>query len=329
MLREHRVVAARVELDGRTRALVADVAGGHERVPLQPAAVVAGDVEALELVDPSAEPVDQVDVCGAVGRDVGAAALDAAVPRAHVLADVTAVHLRAHRLPVLERDRLRHLRPVGEATRRVERPRLVERAGRARVDADPTRAAVGLERRRRVELGGGDERAEHDPRAVPACDQHRVLAVEADARPRRRLAVDVLVRVDEHEVRGAQLAAEPVEFLAQLRIAVVPRVPRQAPVARGPVRLRRPVAERRRDDAPRPREQPFRMAGDLRLGNREAQAAEEAARPAFTDVTLGRVVGHGTRDADRVEAELFPQAPHLRGRHRRIVPAVPAAMMAP
>ena len=76
-----------------------------------------------------------------------------------------------------------------------------------------------VERRRRLELDVGDERAEHDPGAVAARDQQRVLAVEADAAARGRLAVDVLVRVDEDAVRAAEPAAELVELLAQLRVA--------------------------------------------------------------------------------------------------------------
>ena len=47
-----------------------------------------------------------------------------------------------------------------------------------------------------------------------ARDQHRVLAVEADSGPRRSLAVDVLVRVDEHAVGAAQPPAERLELLA-------------------------------------------------------------------------------------------------------------------
>ena len=86
----------------------------------------------------------------------------------------------------------------------------------------------------RLELDVGDERAEHDPGAVAARDQHRVLAVEADARARGRLAVDVLVRVDEHAVLAAEPPAERVELLAQLRVGVAPRVARQPAVARRP-----------------------------------------------------------------------------------------------
>ena len=65
-----------------------------------------------------------------------------------------------------------------------------------------------------------DERPEHDPRAVPPRDQHRVLAVEADAGADGALAVDVLVRVDEHAVVAAEPAAELVQPLAQGRVAV-------------------------------------------------------------------------------------------------------------
>ena len=72
-----------------------------------------------------------------------------------------------------------------------------------------------VERRRRLQLGGRDERPEHDPRAVAPRDQHRVLAVEADPGARGRLAVDVLVRVHEHAVGAAEPPAQLVEPLAQ------------------------------------------------------------------------------------------------------------------
>ena len=190
------------------RLVVADVAERDERVPAQPARVVPRHVEPVELVDQLArvglEPRDQIDVRGRVGLQLRAPPLDAAVPRADVLADVAAVDLRAELGAVGLRDRLGRLRPVREAARRVEHAGLVERAGRAGVDAARARAAAGVERRRRLELGGRDERAEHDPRAVPAREHHRVLAVEADARAHGRLAVDVLVRVDEHAVAAAE-----------------------------------------------------------------------------------------------------------------------------
>ena len=144
-----------------------------------------------------------------------------------------------------------------------------------------------VERRRRLELEVGDERAEHDPRAVPPRDQHRVLAVEADAAPRGRLAVDVLVRVDEHAVRAAEPPAELVELRAQLRVAVEPGVARQAAAPGGPLGLGRVVAERGRDDGARAGEQRLGMAGALGLRHRELHVGEEPARPALADVALG------------------------------------------
>src|SRR5437764_57871 len=80
----------------------------------------------------------------------------------------------------------------------------LERLRRTRVDTEPARAAVELELRRRLDLHVRDERAEHDPRAVTTRDQQRVLAVEADARSSRSLAVDMLVRVHEHAVATAE-----------------------------------------------------------------------------------------------------------------------------
>src|SRR5262245_37147751 len=112
---------------------------------------------------------------------VATALLDAAIPRADVLADVTAVHHVSERLAVRLRDRRRRLRPVGQAAGGIERSGLVERARRAGVDAEAAVAAVELERRSRLELHVRDERSEDDPGAVAPCDQHRVLAVEADA----------------------------------------------------------------------------------------------------------------------------------------------------
>src|SRR5438128_1226259 len=142
-------------------------------------------------------------------RRVGAALLDAAVPRTHVLADVAAVDLRAELVAVVRRNRRGGLRPVRQALRRVEDAGLVQRTGRTGFDAERARAAVGAERLRRLDLGGGDERSQHDPRTVSARDQQRVLAVETDTRARRRLAVDVLVRVDEDAVVAAELTPEP------------------------------------------------------------------------------------------------------------------------
>ena len=146
-------------------------------------------------------------------RLAGAALLHPPVPGAHVLADVAAVERGADRGAVLDGDLARRLRPVREAAGGVERARLVERPGRARVDAERAGAAVGAERRRRLELHVRDERPEHDPGAVSLRDQERVLAVEADSGSEGGLAIDVLVRVDEDSVVAAEPAPERVQLL--------------------------------------------------------------------------------------------------------------------
>src|SRR4029077_9306042 len=119
-------------------------------------------------------------------------------------ADVRALHLPPELGAVLLWDRRRRLRPVRKTLGRIDDARLVERSGRARLDAERARAAVELERGGRFDVRSRDKRPEHDPGAVSAGDQHRVLAVEADTGPCRRLAVDVLVRVDEDTVLAAE-----------------------------------------------------------------------------------------------------------------------------
>src|SRR5207302_8795340 len=116
--------------------------------------------------------------------------------------------LVAERLAHVLGYRPRGLSPVGETLGRVERSGLVERAGRAGINAEPALAAVELERRRGLELEVGDERAEHDPRAEAPRDEQRALAVEADSGARGRFAVDVLVCVDEHAVVPVEAFAE-------------------------------------------------------------------------------------------------------------------------
>src|SRR6185437_10453866 len=88
----------------------------------------------------------------------------------------------------------------------------------------------------------------HEPRAVPAGDQHRVLAVEADPGPCRRLPVDVLVRIDEDAVLAAQAPPELIEPFAQHGITVVPRVTREPSFARLKRGFGGVVAVCRRDD---------------------------------------------------------------------------------
>ena len=153
------------------------------------------------------EPVGERD--GRARASVAAARRRAASrprgSRADVLADVAAVDAVAERV----HDVLRASRPavcVQYERQRVasSTPGSSSASGRARVDAERAAAAARVERRGRLELDVGDERAEHDPRAVRARDQHRVLADEADARALGAGPVDVLVRVDEHAIGAAE-----------------------------------------------------------------------------------------------------------------------------
>ena len=126
---------------------------------------------------------------------------------------------------------------------------------------------------------------------MTARDQQRVLAVEADAASRRGLAVDVLVRVDEDAVARPRAPSERVELVAQLGVAVVPRVARQPSVAVRAIGLRCVVAEGGRDDGARTREQRLRMTRQFGLRHRELHVGEEPARLALGDVPLRLVVG--------------------------------------
>jgi NADPH:quinone reductase-like Zn-dependent oxidoreductase len=327
MLAQKVVPVVEIRLDGGALRLAAHIARRNECVPAQPAAVVPRHVEpgvaAAKLDRVGTQPVDERDVRLCRSRIV-AALLDPAVPWTHVLANVAPVDLGVETRAVRLGDGGRRLRPVGEAARRVENAGLVERAGRARVDAEPARTAVEVERRRVLQLGVGHERAEHDPGAVAARDQQRVLAVEADAAARRSLAVDVLVRVDEHPVGAADPASELVELLPQRRVAVEPRVPRQAPVTGGPLGLGRVVAESGRDDGARSGQQRLRVTGLLRPRHGEAHVGEQAARAALADVALGLRIRHGRRGPDRVEPQLIRELPEMGDLHGDSLPTVQA-----
>src|ERR1700704_6236673 len=78
---------------------LADVAESDEGVAPQPTHVVARHVETVEAVDESEavflEPRHEIDVAVPGLRQVRTSLLHSAVPRADVLADVAAVHLRA------------------------------------------------------------------------------------------------------------------------------------------------------------------------------------------------------------------------------------------
>ena len=155
-----RAAAARSVSSGSARngsdvplvARQSDVAERDERVPPQPPRVVARHEEAVELLDElrpvPLEPVDERDRRRRVrGKLVGRATLlDAAVPRADVLADVAAVDAILERVHHVVGHLAGGLRPVREAARRVEHAGLVERARRTRVDAEPAAAATRVER---------------------------------------------------------------------------------------------------------------------------------------------------------------------------------------
>src|SRR5579871_1504901 len=311
---------------GNMTLLRGEVVRRDARVPLQEPSVVARDVEARvsapQLGRVGAEPVREGDVrLGAVReRLAGPAFLDAAVPRAYVLADVASVHLRTEVRAELLGRRLGRLRPVREAPRRVEHARLVERVRRARVDAEATFAAIRIERRRELELGVGDQRPEHDPRAVPARDEERVFAVETDSAAGSGFAIDVLVRIDEDAVRAADAPTELVELLPEDGVGVEPRVARQATVTRGPFGLGKPVAERRRNDRARIREERLGMARLLGPRHREAHVGKEAASASLADVTLGLDVRLSTRSADRIEPELGGESMQFLSSHTDSLP---------
>ena len=334
VLAQQVVVAACERLGQRRVGGAADVAERYERVPTQVARIVAGDIEPAVAPDQRRsvclQPVDQRNRGLSVRGIVPAALLDAAVPGADLLADVAAVDHVRQRLPVGLRDRLGRLCPVGEAPVCVERARLVQRAGGAGVDAEAAVAAVELERRRRLDLDVGDERAQDDPRPVTASDQHGVLAVEADAGPYGALAVDVLVGVDQDAVRPAQPRAERIELLAELGVAVAPGVAGQAPLAGARRCRRRVVTERGGHDRPGARQQRLGVAGHLGLRHREAHVREQPAGAPFPDMQLGLRVRHGGRGSDRVDPELLGESVELDRRHDRIVtPGAPRQASAP
>ena len=135
------------------------------------------------------------------------ALLDASVPRTDLLADVAPVHHVAQLAAIFLGMGAGACGPVREALRRVERAGLVERAGRAGVDAEPAVPAVEVEGRARLDFGVRHERTEHDPGSVATRDGHRVLAVERDACVHGCRPVDVIVLVDEHAVVAAEQAA--------------------------------------------------------------------------------------------------------------------------
>ena len=131
-----------------------------------------------------------------------------------------------------------------------------------------------------------------------------VLAVEGDARPHGALAVDMVVLVDEDAVAAAETSPERVQLLAQLGVAVGPRVAGEPALPRSLLIGVGVVAERCRDHGPGGREQLLGVARDLRPPRREAHRREETALLPLADVALRLLVVRGRRGADRVQAEL-------------------------
>src|SRR5205814_9350153 len=114
-----------------------DIAERDKRVSAQEARFLPRDEEPVvgrdEVVAVRLEPVAKRNMRLGVVRErvAGAPALDTAVPRTHVLADVAAVDLDAELGAVFLRNRRARLRPVREAAVGVERSRTVEGAGGA------------------------------------------------------------------------------------------------------------------------------------------------------------------------------------------------------
>jgi hypothetical protein len=110
----------------------------------------------------------------------------AAVPRAHVLADVAAEDVAAHALAPLLRTRALHLDGEGaDAACGVEDVGRDEGARGAGVEARGARAAQVGARRVRGQVEVGDDLAEEEPGAVLGVEEAAVLSPRADPRGRR------------------------------------------------------------------------------------------------------------------------------------------------
>ena len=155
---------------------------------------------------------------------------------------------------------------------------------------------------------------------MPAGDQKRVLAVEADARANGSLPVDVIVFVDEHAIRAAEPPAEGVQLLAQRVVAVGPRVAGKPALTWSGLVRGHVVAERRRDDGTGARHERLGVTGDLGPASGEPHVREETALTPVADVPLRLHVRLSRRRADCVEPELHTDDGQLGCCHDRIVP---------
>ena len=153
------------------------------------------------------------------------------------------------------------------------------------------------------------------------CDQHRVLAVEADARAPGALAIDVLIGVHEHPVASTEEPAQLVESVAEERVVIAPGVSGQATLACSGIRALDPIAKGRGDDSTRLAvEEELGVARDVGPGHRELHVCEETRLTALRDVPLGLLVRRGRSGADDIEAELGGTSGELGCLHARIVP---------
>ena len=322
--REHRIAAGGERLGERARLVAAGVAERDQRVPAQVARVAlpgrtdgrgarAGRLRELE-------PVLQ------------------RAPRRPDRARAPRASPRGRRSTGTRPGRCRSRRRDPRARRRA-RPGSGRLAGscvemQARASSTPgsISAPVGQASRQRVQLpqpGGtsssaglereiGDDRAERDERAVAGHDRHGVLRREGESRADRGLAVDMVVRVDEHASRVRRARREPrgerLEPQAQGAYGIVPGVARHAAhEAGGPFGRRSPERHRDGDDRARSAHEPLGMARARRVREREAQVAEEPARAALLDRGLALGVRLGARDADLQSVELLER----REIHRR------------
>ena len=173
---------------------------------------------------------------------------------------------RASRTPPAVFDGAGRLAPVRETCGRVEMPGSSSApVGHASMQSVTSRSRAwsgGVT----FHLHVGDERPEHDPGAEPPRDQQRVLAVEADTRAGRGLAVDVLVRVHEHAVGAAKPPTK--------RLRASSAAPRSRPTTCSAVAAPRPgVAQaRRRSSRGRPRS-PYGRPGAGARGGTTSRAA--------------------------------------------------------
>src|SRR6185312_2681805 len=179
-----------------------------------------------ELADRDAVPV-RARLPGGIARHGGGR-----VPRTYFLADVAAVHVRAHRRVEFRRDVAALLdRQVRDAAVRIDDAGRDDRLRLARLDAERARAALIERRPIAFQIEAADDLGEKDPRALLRVDHARVLADPADAGVLRvdallhRPRVDVRARIE----RLRRSRSHPVQQLMHPRaddvvVVAAPRV---------------------------------------------------------------------------------------------------------